>query len=281
MRLGLFSVEWKPGGVDGEHPEHDMYLTIFQEAVMSKMQSMINASIEQKPELNARNKTIQEVLKEAVVHTAHCRELIDGVATVPAADHRRDAVDQIRKMMMKVKSTSAKHGPIIVRGGLGSGKTSILTAVYRECTAWFDRRPVRVARFSGVTPRASYNLELLRIICEQLTCVLQPNGLCVPLDASFDPLYVSDWFQTLLKRFEDECRASTLVLFIDDLHRLNPLDSDIVAGLSWLPTVLPSNVHIVCTTLYVPDELKMTPFQKERFRNSEFYVELPDADIGM
>lgn len=268
----FFSVEWKPGGIDGEHPEHDMYLTIFQEAVMSKMQSMINASIEQRPELNARNKTIQEVLKEAIVHIAHCRSLI----RLNPPDSRMEAVGKIRKMM----STGAKHGPIVVRGGLGSGKTSIITTVYQECGKWFDRKPIRIARFSGVTPRASYNLELLRIICEQLTCVLQPNGLCVPLDASFDPLYVSDWFQTLLKRFEEECKTSTLVLFIDDLHRLNPLDSDVVAGLSWLPTVLPSNVHIVCTTLYTPDELKMTPLQKERFRNSEFYIEQPESDIG-
>jgi hypothetical protein len=44
--------------------------------------------------------------------------------------------------------------------------------------------------------------------------------------------------------------------------------------------VLPANVHILCTTLYVPDELKMTPLQKDRFMNSEFYMELPDADIG-
>lgn len=268
----IFSVEWKPGGIDGEHPEHDMYLTIFQEAVMSMMQSMINKSIEQKPELNARNKTIQEILKEAIVHITHCKDLIN----LTSPNSRLDAVDKIRKFM----STTAKHGPIIVHGGLGSGKTSIITTVYRECEKWFDKRPVRIVRFSGVTPRASYNLELLRIICEQLTCILQPNGLCVPLDASFDPLYVSDWFQTLLKRFEDECRTSTLVLFIDDLHRLNPLDSDIVAGLSWLPTVLPSNVHIVCTTLYTPDELKMTPMQKDRFKNSEFYIELPNATIG-
>ncbi|VVC25017.1 Hypothetical protein CINCED_3A014644 [Cinara cedri] len=266
------SVEWKPGGIDGEQPEHDMYLTIFQEAVMSKMQNMINASIEQRPELNARNKTIQEVLKEAIVHIVHCRDLI---RLAPPPDPEAEAVVRIRKLM----STTAKHGPIVVRGGLGSGKTSLITTVYQECAKWFDKKPVRIVRFSGVTPRASYNLELLRIICEQLTCVLQPGGLCVPLDASFDPLYVSDWFQTLLKRFEEEYRTSTLVLFIDDLHRLNPLDSDIVAGLSWLPTVLPSNVHIMCTTLYIPDELKMTPLQKERLRNSEFYVELPDANI--
>ncbi|KAL4131074.1 hypothetical protein QTP88_008425 [Uroleucon formosanum] len=265
------SVEWKPGGIDGEHPEHDMYLTIFQEAVMSKMQSMINTSIEQKPELNARNKTIQEVLKEAIVHIIHCKDLIKLNPWNP----RLDAVAKIRKMM----STTTKHGPIIIRGGLGSGKTSIITTIYQECEKWFDKKPVRIVRFSGVTPRASYNLELLRIICEQLTCLLQPTGLCVPLDASFDPLYISDWFQTLLKRFEDECRSSTLILFIDDLHRLNPLDSDVVAGLSWLPTVLPFNVHIVCTTLNIPEELKMTPMQKDRFRNSEFYMELPDANI--
>lgn len=234
---------------------------------------MINTSIEQKPELNARNKTIQEVIKEAVVHITHCKDLIK--LTPP--DPKLEAIGKIRKMM----SATAKHGPIIVRGGLGSGKTSIITTVYQECEKWFDKKPVRIVRFSGVTPRASYNLELLRIICQQLTCILQPSGLCVPLDASFDPLYVSDWFQTLLKRFEEECRTSTLILFIDDLHRLNPLDSDIVAGLSWLPVVLPSNVHILCTTLYIPEELKMTPLQKDRFRNSEFYVEQPEANIGI
>lgn len=269
-------MEWKPGGVDGEHPEHDMYLTIFQEAVMSKMQSVINASIEQRPELNARNKTIQEVLKEAIAHIAHCRDLTAGPQQQRAV---ADTVARVRAMM--TQSPAVKRGPIVVHGGPGSGKTSVVTAAYRQCAGWFGDRPVvRVVRFSGVTPRASYNLELLRIVCEQLSCVLQPAGLCVPLDASFDPLYVSDWFQTLLKRFEDECRGSTLVLFIDDLHRLNPLDSDVVAGLSWLPTVLPANVHVLCTTLRVPDELKMTPLQKERFRSSDHYVQQPDANVG-
>lgn len=278
-------MEWKPGGVDGEHPEHDMYLTIFQEAVVSKMQCMINASIELRPELNARNKTIQEALKEAIVHAAHCRALTAAPRPPPPPPPPvaglAAAVDRVRGLMTSA-AAAGRHGPIVVRGGPGSGKTSLVTAVYGACAAWFGpgRPVVRVVRFSGVTPRASYNLELLRVVCEQLTCVLQPGGLCVPLDASFDPLYVSDWFHTLLRRFEDECRASTLVLFVDDLHRLNPLDSDVVAGLSWLPAALPANVHILCTTLCVPDELKMTPLQKDRLRNSEFYVELPDADTG-
>lgn len=224
----------------------------------------------------------------------------------------------LRMIETMMTSATSKHGPIIIRGDHGSGKTSLLTTIYKRCERWFDKRLLRVLRFCGITPRSSYNLELLRIICEQLNLLLQPDGLCVPRDASFDPLYVYNWFQTLLKRFD--CEGSTaatpspplppfagptsvsptedgapqqqqawraavagdslLLILIDDLHQLNPLDSDIVAALSWLPTTLPPNIHIICTTLYSPEVLKMTPLQRDRFKNSDLYVELPAVDIG-
>lgn len=55
----VFSVRWRTNGINAACAEHDTYLTIFQEAVMSALQSRINESIEQKPEVNARNKAIQ------------------------------------------------------------------------------------------------------------------------------------------------------------------------------------------------------------------------------
>lgn len=184
-----------------------------------------------------------------------------------------------------ILSATSKHGPIIIQGDFGSGKTSLLTTIYKCCEEWFtDTKLIRIIRFCGITPRSSYNLELLRIICEQLNLLLQPDGLCVPRDASFDPLYVYNWFQTLLKRYESEAtesqRNALLLILIDDLHQLNPLDSDIVAALSWLPTTLPPNIHIICTTLYSPEVLKMTPLQRERFRTSDLYIELPSIDTG-
>ncbi len=183
-----------------------------------------------------------------------------------------------------VVSATSKHGPIIIQGDHGAGKTSLLTTIYKCSESWFDKKLIRILRFCGITPRSSYNLELLRIICEQLNLLLQPDGLCVPRDASFDPLYVYNWFQTLLKRYDcetdDSQRNTYLLILIDDLHQLNPLDSDIVAALSWLPTTLPPNIHIICTTLYSPEVLKMTPLQRERFKTSDLYIELPPVNIG-
>ncbi|KAK7595341.1 hypothetical protein V9T40_013166 [Parthenolecanium corni] len=307
-------VRWRTNGINPACSEHDTYLTIFQEALMSALQSRINESIEQKPEVNARNKAIQEVFKECLVHLAFCERQL----TVERRYVDWQESPLLRMIETMMTSATSKHGPIIIRGDHGSGKTSLLTTIYKRCERWFDKRLLRVLRFCGITPRSSYNLELLRIICEQLNLLLQPDGLCVPRDASFDPLYVYNWFQTLLKRFD--CEGSTaatpspplppfagptsvsptedgapqqqqqawraavagdslLLILIDDLHQLNPLDSDIVAALSWLPTTLPPNIHIICTTLYSPEVLKMTPLQRDRFKNSDLYVELPVVDI--
>lgn len=97
----------------------------------------------------------------------------------------------------------------------------------------------------------------------------------MPKDASFDPLYINNWFQSLLRNFED--MNQILVIFIDDLHALNPLDSDIVSALSWLPIALPKRVHIICTTGVELENMRLTPVQKERLRKSEFYIELPPS----
>ncbi|XP_065201622.1 protein qui-1 isoform X2 [Planococcus citri] len=272
-------VRWRTNGINPACAEHDTYLTIFQEAVMSVLQTRINESIEQKPEVNARNKAIQEVFKECLFHLAfYNQRLTVEESSVNWADS--PLLNMIKTMIL---SATSKHGPIIIQGDHGAGKTSLLLTIYKSCEVWFkDTKPIRIIRFCGITPRSSYNLELLRIICEQLNLLLQPDGLCVPRDASFDPLYVYNWFQTLLKRYEYEAtesqRNTLLLILIDDLHQLNPLDSDIVAALSWLPTTLPLNIHIICTTLYSPETLKMTPLQRERFRTSDLYIELPPVD---
>lgn len=188
-------------------------------------------------------------------------------------------LEHIKNLMT---SATTRHGPILIQGGHGSGKTSLITTIFSQCEEWFNRKALRLVRFSGKTPRSSYNLELLRIICAQLTLLLQPSAPCIPKDASYDPLYINNWFQTLVRRIDSSDESSEgashnflVIILIDDLHRLNPLDSDIVAALSWLPISLPHNIHIVATTCVPPDVLKLTPVQRERFRSPECYMELP------
>jgi hypothetical protein len=69
-----------------------------------------------------------------------------------------------------------------------------------------------------------------------------------------------------------------LVIFIDDLHLLNPLDSDAINALSWIPITLPKKVHMICTTSTELEKLRMTSVQKERFKHPDSYIEIPAAD---
>lgn len=52
-------VPWKPGGLDTECEEHEAYLSKFRETASSKLQALINRSLEEEPEIKARNKTVQ------------------------------------------------------------------------------------------------------------------------------------------------------------------------------------------------------------------------------
>ena len=54
-----FSVPWKPGGLDTECEEHEAYINKFREIVSDKLQTLINRSLEEEPEIKARNKTVQ------------------------------------------------------------------------------------------------------------------------------------------------------------------------------------------------------------------------------
>lgn len=179
--------------------------------------------------------------------------------------------------MLNYRSGS-RHAPYFIYGNNGSGKSTLITHLYNECANWFSAgitniKLHRIMRFARATPRSAYNLELLRVICQQLSIILKLPESYLPKDASFDPLYINNWFQNLLKRCED-LQNEILFLFIDDLHKLNPLDCDIVAALSWLPISLPWNVYLICSTKSSIDSLKLTPIQKERFKNADYLYDL-------
>ena len=123
-------------------------------------------------------------------------------------------------------------------------------------------------------------LELLRVICQQISIIYNiPEGY-LPKDASFDPLYINNWFQNLLRRCED-LPNEVLFLYIDDLHKLNPLDCDIVTALSWLPISLPANVFLICSTTIPIEQLKLSPVQKERFKNNDYLFDLAKHTISL
>lgn len=183
--------------------------------------------------------------------------------------------ERIRNHVTQSYRSNSRHSPYFIYGGHGSGKSSLMANLYAQVTGWFEHVKLhRLIRFAAASPRSAYNLELLRVICQQMSIILNiPEGY-LPKDASFDPLYINNWFQTIMKRCEDSHNNELIFIFIDDLHKLNPFDCDIVAALSWLPMSLPYNVYLICSTTTPIDSLKLTPMQKERFKTPDYLYDL-------
>lgn len=262
------SADYAPGGIDPELSSHDAYLTKLRQRFLDSVQTLVNASVESDPEIKSRKKMVQEVYAESMAHLSQLREVIP-------ADEDDEAVQRVRKMLINGKDQ--KHGPVLLRGARSSGKSSVLAKVYERAQDWLDQPTYRIVRLCTSTPRSAYSLELLRVLCEHIGFLTGHNDGNLPRDASFDPLYLNNWFTQIMRRIEEGAIREQLVIIIDDLHRLHPLESDIVAALSWLPLQLPAGVHLVATTSVPPEALRLTPLQKDRLRSPDILVELPES----
>ncbi|XP_020814996.1 uncharacterized protein LOC110189304 isoform X1 [Drosophila serrata] len=262
--------------IDPDNEDHESYLSKFKNKVTDKLRLLIEAHITNDPDvIKGRKKTVQEIFHE---HSTHLRILRDHTASAALVESR--VPQQLRQNLMANFRNGSRHAPYFICGADGSGKSAIMSHLYGQVSTWFGSTRVhRVIRFAKATPRSAYNLELLRVVCQQISIIFNiPEGY-LPKDASFDPLYISTWFQNLLRRVED-MGNDVLFLFIDDLHLLNPLDCDIVTALSWLPTSLPWNVQIICSSTTPVEQLKFTPMQRDRFKSAEYQFDLNLGDFA-
>ncbi|XP_045764510.1 protein qui-1 isoform X1 [Maniola jurtina] len=249
--------------------DNEEKLSPFREKVQAVVSSLVDDSLSTEPDQGkGRKKTVQEVFLEHITHLRICIEhnRLYKVNVKKIEDAARDILDNAKENY----ENRCRHPPVLIYGPDASGKSTLLTHLYFKCEEIFPKPVLRIIRFSAATPRSAYNLELLRVMCQQISIILNiPEGY-LPKDASFDPLYINNWFQSLLKRCE-EMKDEILLIFIDNVHRVNPLECDIVTGLSWLPMSLPRNVFLFCTSAMSLEQLQLTPAQKEKFKVQNCY----------
>ncbi|XP_055702272.1 protein qui-1 [Phlebotomus papatasi] len=264
------TIEGETAEIDPDTESHEDYLAVFKTTIIEKLRTTIDRSLINDPDcIKGRKKTVQEIFHEHSIHLVFVGEHEASKSLLSSS-----VPDKLRSNVMQHYRSGSRHAPHFIYGHHGSGKSTLIADLYGQVIKWFDNAKVhRVIRFASKTPRAAYNLELLRVICQQISIIFNiPEGY-LPKDASFDPFYISNWFQNLLRRCED-MPNDVLFFFIDDLHKLNPLDCDIVAALSWLPISLPSNVFLICSTTSPIESLKLTTIQKERFKNPDNLYDL-------
>ncbi|KAK0161111.1 hypothetical protein PV327_009624 [Microctonus hyperodae] len=258
----------KSGVIDPDDANHDEYLIKLRRTVLDKIQTLVNASVEANPEIKSRKKMVQEIYAESMVHLS----LLLQVTEVKEMD---DDVQRVKKLLVCGKNE--KHGPIFIRGGKCTGKSGILLTIYKMADQWFNKTTFKIVRLCSATPRSAYSLELLRILCQHIGFLTGNNDGNLPRDASFHPLYLNNWFNQIIRGIEENPINEQLIILIDDLHRLHPLESDIIAPLSWLPLTLPPGIHFVITINQSLEGLKLTPLQKERFKSVDMMIHIADT----
>ncbi|XP_078617849.1 telomerase protein component 1-like [Branchiostoma floridae x Branchiostoma japonicum] len=170
---------------------------------------------------------------ELVHHAEMCRQRLQTFVG------REDYLSKMLEYLAKASPGT----PMIVHGMGGSGKTSLLSKAFSLSLEKNDGmgvgRPTHVIRFTGTSPASSNAKKLLQSICSQLSLCYNSRK---PLPHDYRGL--SARFLELLYKATEQ---KPLVLFIDSLDQLEGGDEG--DDLTWLPTALPPNVHLVLSTL--------------------------------
>ncbi len=138
-------------------------------------------------------------------------------------------------------AASDSKAPLVLTGASGTGKSSLLAMASMRAAEKQAQAQV-LARYIGVTGKASNGSSLLRDICRALCATYGSEINEVPEEPSL-----------LEAKFRGYLALATaekpLVLFLDALDQLSEYDP--CRKLHWLPRVLPDNVKIVLSTLDV------------------------------
>ncbi|KAK5869245.1 hypothetical protein PBY51_023979 [Eleginops maclovinus] len=240
--LNLNCVELSKGSIDPKRKEHARYLDIFCEQFVSQMKARIGEVVDLKEEgrrrkiwgsIDEEKETISDLWVEQVgwhvsMSTELCRVLYG----------RESLLGKLCCAMWE--STNVPHGPLVVHGAAGMGKTALLSKVAQETRSVLDAEAVVVIRLlSAHHPNRPHIDNVLCSICLQI-CLAW--GLAPP-----SPLTANN-HQELLQFFwnvltEVSQQGNTLLIILDAVDHLSDLHH--AHKLRWMPAILPPNVHLV------------------------------------
>lgn len=245
-----YNIKWGENGVDTHSSEeHHKYIDTLCQDFFKKIKDCIEKAIKERKESRPDDKLFEEVAQ----HTVCCRQLCSS-----SHDQSR-CLDGIKGYV-----TGQENSPLVVHGQQGSGKTSLVALVAKECPSWVGSEVAVILRFIGTTYHSSKVQQLLQSICYQLCVVFKDDSKNVPKD-----------YQKLVKKFhrllQNASASHPLVLLLDSLDHLHSYN--MARELSWLPCKLPPHVKIVLSCL---TEDRAFSSLKGIVTDENHFVEVPD-----
>ena len=215
-----------------------------------------------------------EVAREAHAHTCNIRMHMKSLGVSQSLESDVQALIQIQRLVTQTAKSyqqgiTPRHGPIIVVGNSGVGKTTTLAQVFTYSIQWLDEcisstggQLIRIVRLLGSSPCSSYSSELLRSLCLQISITF---GLELE-ESEGDSGSLSNRFQEILRVLESSDSSSHLIIILDDLQELKSIQTSSI--LSWMPWTLPGNVQLVCSVS--SEEASILSILKSRIPSENF-----------
>ncbi|XP_071402923.1 NACHT domain- and WD repeat-containing protein 1 [Centroberyx affinis] len=274
--LNLHCVELSKGSVDPKRKEHAQYLESICEQFVSQMKARISRVME--PPVGERQRkrwgSVEEeredfsgsVLEEVGRHAALSAELCGGL------QGREGLLGKLCLAMWE--STNARHGPLVLHGAGGMGKTALLCKLAQEMRNVLEPKAVVAIRLLSACHPLSPDVDhVLRSVSFQicLACGLAPPA---PLTANTHVELVR-FFQDLLAKVSHQ--GNTALIILDSLDLLS--EEHQAHKLHWLPADLPPNVHLVVSANTNSQVFAVLRLKLETLENF-FEVERLSCDEG-
>ncbi|XP_062308645.1 NACHT domain- and WD repeat-containing protein 1 [Osmerus eperlanus] len=246
--INLHCVELNKGAIDSKHKEHALYLDSMCEQFVCQIKKSVSSETWSSGGLGLEGKRVNGersrgkveenwtwVIEDIYCHTALCNAMC-------ARFCGREGL--LGKMCLAMwESSNTYHGPFVVHGDVGVGKTAFLCKLVQEMRNVLDPGAVVVFRLIGMghPPRPDVDYVLHSICIQICTAFSLPQPK--PQIADIHQELVL-FFHFLLDKVSQQ--GNTLLLILDSLDQLSEVNH--AHKLYWLPKDIPPHVHLVVST---------------------------------
>lgn len=235
--LNLHCVELVKGGVDPKRGEHARYLDAVCQQFVAQMKAGITAALGS-PGHRRRIWGRLEEGKQEAWGSAHNATPCTGVCG-------REGL--LGRLCFAIwESGGGRHGPLVVHGAAGMGKTALLCQLAQEMRTVLEGGAGgtggAVVAVRLLAARHPHRPDVVGVLHSLLLQVCQAHGLAPPpRAAAHGPPGLSECFRSVVAEVSQ--RGDTLIIILDALDQLSDLHH--AHKLYWLPTSLPPGVHLV------------------------------------
>ena len=150
-----YDTKWTENGVDpSASPEHADYIEKLCKDFYGTLTQMIENDIQEKETSDSRDAFAEELFQHASFCQKKCKSFYG----------RKEFLEASKNILLN----HDKHA-VVLHGGSGCGKTSIMAKIATEVKQWVeDESAIVIVRFIGTSPDSSGIRTLLRSICLQM-----------------------------------------------------------------------------------------------------------------